>query len=114
MNGDGEIDARELAPLLVALGVISHSGDEESLDELARSTALEMDQLMAEMEMAEIDADGNGSCSFDEVCAWWRRHGHKMPAALGKMQAAVRGAQTRRELQELRELEAELALLDDI
>ena len=114
IDGDGEIDARELTPLLVKLGVITCAGGEEEMDEMSKTTALEMDQLMAEMEMAEIDADGNGSCSFDEICAWWRRHGHKMPAALGKMQAAVRGAQTRRELQELRELEAELALLDDI
>ena len=84
---------------LVKLGVITCAGGEEEMDEMSKTTALEMDQLMAEMEMAEIDADGNGSCSFDEICAWWRRHGHKMPAALGKMQAAVRGAQTRRELQ---------------
>ena len=102
MNGDGEIDARELAPLLVALGVISHSGDEESLDELARSTALEMDQLMAEMEMVEIDADDNGACSFDEVCRWWRRCGHQMPAALSRIQATVRGSQARRQVEGLR------------
>ena len=84
-DGGGSITTQELGDVMKSLG--------------QKPTNAELETMVR-----EIDADGNGSCSFDEICAWWRRHGHKMPAALGKMQAAVRGAQTRRELQELREL----------
>lgn len=38
-----------------------------------------MDLLLAEMELAEIDTDGNGSCSVSEIIKWWHSTGRGRP-----------------------------------
>jgi len=67
----GDISLSELTKLLIDLGAIS-GGDEGSQDD-------EMDELLAEIEMAEMDTDGNGTISFKELCAWWVKTGRGPP-----------------------------------
>ena len=38
-----------------------------------------MDLLLAEMELASIDSDGNGQCSLAEVTRWWEETGRGAP-----------------------------------
>ena len=66
----GFIDQDELLPLLVDLGVIAAGGAEGDA---------EADELLAEMEMAEMDANGDDKVSFDELCDWWARTGRGAP-----------------------------------
>ena len=53
-----QADQAELLPLLIDLGVLSR--DVEGAD-------TEADELLAEMEMLEMDANGDGKVSFEEV-----------------------------------------------
>lgn len=64
-------------PLLKDLGVLSSTaGDDEA------------DELLAEIEMAEIDADGNGTCDFEELCEWWAKSGRGKPPVRPDVAAA--------------------------
>ena len=65
----GFIDDNELLPLLVDLGVIAAGG---AADE-------EADELLSELEMAEMDANGYCKVSFEELCEWWWRSGRGPP-----------------------------------
>ena len=65
----GYIDQGELLPLLKDLGVVG-CGDEDEGD---------ADELLAEMEMADMDANGDDKVSFDELCDWWARTGRGAP-----------------------------------
>ena len=69
-NKSGQMDLAELRPLLVDLGVVSPSGGEEE-DPL--------DDLLAEMELLQIDADGSGQCSLEELLLWWQKTGRGAP-----------------------------------
>ena len=73
----GFIDQNELLPLLVDLGVIAAGGDETDADE-----------LLAEMEMADMDANGDDKVSFEELCGWWARSGRGAPPERADIAAA--------------------------
>ena len=74
----GTIDLSELTPLLIELGVISSDG----------GAPTEMDELLAEVEMAHIDTDGDGTISFAELCAWWHATGRGAPPPSPHVHAA--------------------------
>ena len=82
LDGGGELDIAELRPLLVDLGVISPAAGVTSAVAGAEDSGWDdMDLLLAEMELSAIDSDGNGACSLEELCAWWRRTGRGPPPA---------------------------------
>lgn len=67
-------------PLLRDLGVLSAANDDASDGEA--------DALLAEMEMADIDADGDEKISFAELCQWWARSGRGPPPSRPDVAAA--------------------------
>ena len=68
-NRSGFIEQRELLQLLRSLGAIGTAdGGVSGADD-------EADELLAEMEMAEIDTNCDNRVSFKELCAWWARKG---------------------------------------
>ena len=78
----GYIDQGELLPLLRELGVVSMSIDAEG------EGGDDADELLAEMEMAEMDANGDDKISFDELCDWWVRTGRGAPPQRPEVAAA--------------------------
>ena len=75
----GYIDQTELLPLLKALGVLSPAAAEGDG---------EADALLAEMEMADMDTDGDELISFEELCDYWARSGRGPPPARPDVTAA--------------------------
>ena len=75
----GYIDQQELLPLLIDLGVISR-GHQQGDDEA--------DDLLVEMEMAEIDENGDDQISFEELCTWWANSGRGPPPERDDVAAA--------------------------
>ena len=59
--------------------MIAAGGDEIDAD---------ADELLAEMEMAEMDANGDDKVSFDELCEWWARSGRGAPPERADITAA--------------------------
>ena len=39
----------------------------------------EADELLAEMELADMDSNGDDKVSFEELCEWWARTGRGAP-----------------------------------
>jgi serine/threonine protein kinase/Ca2+-binding EF-hand superfamily protein len=70
----GSIEAHELLPLLVDLGVIAAGADDDDDEEEEAAN-----ELLAELEMAAIDANGDDKISFEELCAWWSTSGRGAP-----------------------------------
>ena len=73
------IDASELLPLLIDLGVIASDGEQGDA---------ETDELLAEIEMAAMDTDGDEKVSFEELCAWWAASGRGPPPERADVAAA--------------------------
>ena len=75
----GYIDLRELAPLLVDLGVLTAG---------ASADDREAEDLLAEISMMEMDANEDGKLSFDELRAWWAASGRGRPPPRQDVKAA--------------------------
>ena len=69
----GFIEASELLPLLVDLGVLSAAASDGNGEDG------EADALLLEMQMMEMDANDDGKLSFDELCSWWASSGRGPP-----------------------------------